>query len=358
MTPAKLLFERLRKEKANKGDRAAIEMISELAARGREEDHYDFKQKAGSVGSGRRPVLHERDKAKLALALSAFANSNGGLLIYGVDDKSFALTPIDELKEFAQAISDTAYQLSAPPVGGLEFLSLDSADAPNTGHLVVYVPASDLAPHQVWSAVSQKGCFYYRVNAASEILPAHILEFMFGRRPHPRLGGSLKFESYSATAKDFLRSYWDIHLQLHLNIWNEGRASIRELYGQVTFQKERGGAKPIGRWQPPALKIVAPGELRNQDDDDKQTLSFHRNVTLPPGVADVNVATISISSSLELIPQASRSVNVAELLELMPPIRIDWEVGSDGAIPAQASELVDWTRFQERIQYKERILGR
>lgn len=75
MGRAEDLFERIQRDGV-----AAIETL--IAERASEELFLEFKQSADD-GQGNR--FHDRDRGNLRKAISGFANSEGGVLIWGVD---------------------------------------------------------------------------------------------------------------------------------------------------------------------------------------------------------------------------------------------------------------------------------
>src|SRR5947208_7513364 len=99
MGRAEEIFEKVKQE----GEAAIDEFI---VTRQSEELYLDFKR---SADNGRGPrVLHENDRNNLAKAISGFGNSEGGVVIWGVDasrDLDFAdvarlKTPIENVVRF------------------------------------------------------------------------------------------------------------------------------------------------------------------------------------------------------------------------------------------------------------------
>jgi hypothetical protein len=103
-----------------------------------ESAHLDFKRQLPPPG--------ENDR--IAKLLSAFANSDGGIVVYGIDEdgqgRADSLTPLP-LANALERLDGVAHSLDGPVA--LESLSLPSPSDHRSGFLVVTVPRSTRAPH-------------------------------------------------------------------------------------------------------------------------------------------------------------------------------------------------------------------
>lgn len=147
--------------------------------------HVDFKEKANA----RDPKLADDDKKNLAKALSGFANSGGGVLIWGIEDKTLAPKPTERTPQFVSNLLGLASQVTDPVVQGVDgdWIQSDSG-VKEEGFALIYVPESALPPHRV--VLKQEGIKdrYFIRTGDSFVVAAHTqLEDMFGRRPRPRL---------------------------------------------------------------------------------------------------------------------------------------------------------------------------
>jgi len=124
-------------------------------------------------------------KRKIAKCVSAFANSEGGTVILGVDcDKSDEDKPVEitglhdknSVETFDRILTDAI----KPEIEGWQrkFLSDGTKSV-----LVVSIPQSDRAPH-----MSQKHKrYYHRSGAQSLAMENHLVALYFGRRRRPSL---------------------------------------------------------------------------------------------------------------------------------------------------------------------------
>ncbi|MCB9609054.1 MAG: ATP-binding protein [Polyangiaceae bacterium] len=118
---------------------------------------------------------------KLAKEISGFANTDGGLLVVGVDDKSRSLRPFGRFEETRAYLQKAGADLVHPHVPGLEMTFIPQGD--DRGYAVVSVPPSDLGPHRS----SKDHCYYSRSDELCGVMSHSVLAAMFGRRPPPAL---------------------------------------------------------------------------------------------------------------------------------------------------------------------------
>jgi hypothetical protein len=240
-------------------------VVNEWVSSKREEDlHLDFKEK----GRGSLSDLDDSDKRNLSKSLSAFANTEGGLLIFGIGTKDRGkqpdcatdVLPIKNIAFFKQRIEARLKDATDPPVVGVRLVIVEDPDSPGDGLLAIYAPQSSGGPHRAAKAVSEVNDRYFaRTSSRSDVMSHAHLAAMFGRPPHPelrlRLLVSVKREG-SALA-----------VNLHTQILNVGRGVARRpalrldeanphhrgFWGQI----QRGG---VNGW---TVTYGPPGELPN-----------------------------------------------------------------------------------------------
>lgn len=149
----------------------------------------DFKRSAND-GGGKK--LHQNDRSNLARSISGFGNSEGGVVIWGVDcregedyaDVAQAKFPLEDAKRFLSWLEGAVSSATIPSHSGVEHHAILSREG-KKGFVITYIPRSNHAPHQV--IVSGKGHYDYYIRAGSDFLPAPhaVLSGMFGRRPQP-----------------------------------------------------------------------------------------------------------------------------------------------------------------------------
>lgn len=155
--------------------------------------HLEFKSK-----DREKPAeLTDEDKGELAQAMSAFANSEGGVVVLGVHaihqgknfpDQVKSIVPLADVLSFKGAIQKIAHQLTDPPVPGILVEHIECPEKPTDGIVVIYVPQSDVGPHRAAKGPSRIADRYYMRSTLSSIPMHHtLLAEQFGRRPMPRL---------------------------------------------------------------------------------------------------------------------------------------------------------------------------
>ncbi len=147
--------------------------------------HVDFKEKHDR----RQASLDLDDKRNLACAVSGFANSSGGVLIWGIENATLKPKPIANASQFVSLILELAPQVTDPVVANIEGAWLPSDEGgKNSGFAFIHVPESPLPPHRVILRDKDIGQHYYvRSGDSFVIAPHYQLEDMFGRRPRPQL---------------------------------------------------------------------------------------------------------------------------------------------------------------------------
>lgn len=151
-----------------------------VAQKQEEHLHLDFKLVANSE------LTNKEDKRNLAKALSGFANSSGGIIVWGVDARKNAdgvdcATAIAELTNPALMVSrlnSLTGDATSPLIGGIRHKAIIN---PETEHGVVatLVPENDAGPFMAKLGEQR----YYKRSGDSFYQMEHFdLEDMFGRR--------------------------------------------------------------------------------------------------------------------------------------------------------------------------------
>lgn len=179
MTRAHELFERLRN-----GGFSALEQL--IADREPESLFLDFKR---SPQDGLSRNLAPEDNKNLSKAISGFANSSGGIIVWGVDCRRDPVTgnevtekhPLLDAGGFNTKLQAAVSRTTIPPHQGVQVLFFDEPGQSPAGYAVVYVPQSLLGP--IRALVSNQ--YHVRTGSDFSVLPHDVLAGMFGRVPQP-----------------------------------------------------------------------------------------------------------------------------------------------------------------------------
>ncbi|MBU6995866.1 AlbA family DNA-binding domain-containing protein [Ferrovum myxofaciens] len=175
MERAEEIFERINNQGVE-----AIEVF--ITDRKSEELFLDFKR---SRNNGSDVRLADDDRKNLSKAISGFGNSEGGVIVWGIDgsrdydgaDVARAIVKLENPARFASLIQNAISGCTVPPHTGVRVEPIEMGNG--QGVVVVLVPKSNAAPHQ---SVSEK---HYYIRAGSSFVPTphDVLAGMFGRRP-------------------------------------------------------------------------------------------------------------------------------------------------------------------------------
>lgn len=208
----------------------AIDQFIEI--RKSEELFLDFKR---SADDGKGPkFLDQRDLNNLARAISGFGNSEGGVIIWGVDaapdidnaDVAKAKRPIENVTRFVSWLEGTVFGRTIPSHVAVQNYAIDVGSG--CGFVATLIPKSERAPHQ--AIPEQK--YYMRAGSSFLPVPHGVLAGMFGQRPQPSL--IHEFEVFSLpTTFDRPDGTHCISMSLKFHIRNNGPVIARDLYSDL-----------------------------------------------------------------------------------------------------------------------------
>jgi hypothetical protein len=156
------------------------EVLSFIAQPVTEELFLDYKR---SADHGAGTVLHNKDRSNLAKAISGFGNSEGGVILWGVDcrndhelgDVPTKPVPLQNPIRFKSWLEQATSGLTVPPHGGVRHHAIPE------GFAVTLIPSGLHAPYQTVGELS----YYIRAGSNFAKTPHAVLAGLFGRRPQP-----------------------------------------------------------------------------------------------------------------------------------------------------------------------------
>ncbi|MDM9629593.1 ATP-binding protein [Rhizobium sp. S152] len=227
----------------------------------------------------RDPIFHDGILTKsgrrmLAKEASAFANSAGGVIVFGVDcrtangvDQAERLTPISSIMRAETSVRDAAAELLQPRHDGIRVATISTTEDQTSGFVIVDVPRSDRRPHRA-EAVDQKQ-YFKRAGSRSYPMEHFDIEDAFRRSASPSLSLKIAIKRYMT-----MHPQADYHLQLALA--NDGEVSAKSVTMQLWDR--RGGVFGHDSYAPvrnhvtefearqyiaaPSDFVVHPGETR------------------------------------------------------------------------------------------------
>lgn len=218
-----------------------IEIMSKPVAEWTEDDvlslppgeNDEFERKGARLLDFTVPGVREGDvRDELAKQLSAFANTGGGRIIYGLHDDGNVdnggvartlrgrRTTKDWLEDVIPNLTD--FEIVGVNVHEIRPRAPASPIAQDKSLYVVEVPDSERAPHQSKGDLK----YYIRLGGKSQPATHRLIEDIRNRAIHPRVEvHDLKIVSahYSTTKFVSLRSEGSLHIQLTFGVRNVGR---------------------------------------------------------------------------------------------------------------------------------------
>lgn len=179
MTGAQDIFEQLMA--------GGAESVKDAIKRNQWEGLYiDFKEsKDGGVPSER---LTRHGREILGKSISAFANTSGGVLVWGIEaknNKDVSDSPIPNVARFVQDLNSATASATDPHVEGVVSEPIFLEDQ-TTGYAVTYIPESKYKPHQ---CVTSDGVTNYWMRSGESVkpLPHPMVRALFAERESPKL---------------------------------------------------------------------------------------------------------------------------------------------------------------------------
>ena len=153
-----------------------------------EELFLDFKQAVSAGNKGNS--LHRDDRKNLAKGISGFGNSEGGVIVWGVEccrdaeigDVAQAKVKVKNVHRFLSWLENAISGCTIPSHNKVRN-HIISCDANGDGFVATYIPKSDIAPLMTTTG----NTIYIRSGSNNVPAPYSVIAGMFGRRPQPNL---------------------------------------------------------------------------------------------------------------------------------------------------------------------------
>ncbi len=261
-----------------------------------ETDWLDFK--AGQWQDRKRGVMYLDDESAKCLwgkALSGFANTGGGVLVWGIDARKKndvdAATGFAMLKDplaMRSRLHQLHHQATDPPVLGVEVETWEDSSQPGFGVVVCYVPQSLQRPHYCRYGDKQ---FYIRTVNDFVVCPVSLLRHLF----YPY--ASVDFRVQVAAGVAIAQNDRPLMIRFEMNLTNQGTATAFDTYVGVDATLPPGS--------PYALSLVSPNAGWNYMVYRLGEHSFfaqhpiHPGTSCPPLRMDVTISTDGPSQGSE-----------------------------------------------------------
>ena len=153
-----------------------------------EELFLDFKQ---AVSTGKNGTsLHKDDRKNLAKGISGFGNSEGGVIVWGVEcsrdcdigDVAKAKVKVRNVHRFLSWLENAISGCTIPSHNRVRN-HIISVDKTGDGFVATYIPKSELAPLMT----TMGNNIYIRSGSNNVPAPYSVIAGMFGKRPQPNV---------------------------------------------------------------------------------------------------------------------------------------------------------------------------
>jgi hypothetical protein len=184
-------------------------------------------------------------KAELAVSISGFANSGGGVIIWGMRttrngelDVLTQATPIGAVKFFRQQVEDVLPRLAYPNPTGVELRTIQAEEGSSRGAVVAMIPGTEGDPVQ--SLIDRK--FWLRTGSSFSEMPYEVVKRMFLGATGPDLVASLRSDTFTVQPD----GVWRLPITIH----NNSSAIAEHLYCQVEVaDADQLSVSSEGTWQ-------------------------------------------------------------------------------------------------------------
>ncbi len=219
MSRAEKIFNSIRTGRIDEIERLIAEQVTE-------ELFLDYKT-VDTPPTDRR--LSDPDRRNLAKAISGFGNSDGGVVIWGVDCRRDTTTgrelvskkAISDPTAFKSVIDGVVGGLTLPAHEGVTSEALSFASG--GGVVVTYVPEGLNVPYR--SIASGANGYFMRAGSSFMEVPHGVLAGMFGRRPAPKITGKFRPKEPQAQPRSP-----GVKVSFELVLMNHGRGIANDLF--------------------------------------------------------------------------------------------------------------------------------
>lgn len=156
-----------------------------------ETQHLDFKEHPKFAD--RSSQSSDKWQQVFGKAASGFANSEGGVLVWGIEAKNrqpLKDARIPNVQEFYRELLDLTITILEPKLEGIEHHSILHPDGDGSGYVVSHVPRGDLKPYM--STARDHNKYFFRMSSSTGAMAHDQIRGFFFARSRPELDLFLK----------------------------------------------------------------------------------------------------------------------------------------------------------------------
>lgn len=195
-----------------------------------EDDWFDVKRE--------NPDPKQRDKRSKSIwseVLGAFANNQGGVIIWGLDarrkevggrqiDAITEEVPIDDPEGFKAKLTDWRRQATEPPLPNVEIVPVPLPDDPKKGFVICYIPEGSHKPYR--SEDAEKN-YYLRSGDNTVVMSRSFLSSLF----YPKARAVFRVRAvlqYTQTNRRLAGGLYIAEMSLKVQLENTGTATAKD----------------------------------------------------------------------------------------------------------------------------------
>lgn len=220
-----------------------------------ESDWIDFKGEE-PARPGRTPDPRQQEKSNRRAwseYLSAFANTGGGVVLWGIDarkmevegrelDFAGAEALVTDPLVLASKLNEWQGQATDPPLSGVQTRPYPVPEDPTRGFVLCFVPEGPFKPYQ--SLLTENKQYYHRGGSSNFVMPKATLASLFYPRSKP------VFRVRASTSRQFLdrgRDVVEVQAAVNVELVNDGTATAKDVTVWVRADEKGTPAGPTVR---------------------------------------------------------------------------------------------------------------
>ena len=191
----------------------------------RENEFLEFK--------GASRIQDSQAKEYWSKALSGFANTEGGVLVWGIRaarvpairgergiDAASEIDLVPSCPAFSQLLSDTLLEAVVEPIPGVEILEIKAAADSSDGFVVALIPEGTHKPYR--AELTKEHQYYQRIGDSFAVLPHALLRSLFYPQLYTRLSAAVSMQAGKYQGRD------ESHV-FYVSLENDGPATARDV---------------------------------------------------------------------------------------------------------------------------------